>query len=83
MKRETLLLQDYNGNLNGYSITNPYGELTKCITFEVKQYDYDSLKEKIMESTEITEHGKSELFEDWDYVTHTKLERNGGYFFEQ
>jgi hypothetical protein len=83
MERETLILNDYDYNLKGYSITNPFGELTKCITFEVEHYDFDLLKEKITESVEITEHGKAELFEDWNYVTRTKLERNGGYFFNQ
>lgn len=82
MKKERLLLQDYNENLQGYSITNAYGPLEKCIIFKVEKYDYDALKNAINTSNEITEHGKSELFNHWDYVTRTKLERNGGYFFD-
>lgn len=67
----------------GYPITNAFGELQECIFFDVNIWDYDSLKEMITKSSEITEKAKNELFKDWDYVTKTKLERNGGYFFKQ
>lgn len=81
MERKTLCLDDYISEV-GYVISNPFEvEGIEEIVFKVKKGDYETLKEMIAKSDKISEYGKKNLFEDWDYVK-TKLYRNGGFFFD-
>lgn len=81
MEKTRCILWGYDEEEMGYVISDTNSDSNTIEVFKVDEHDYVELKKLISVSKLITEHGKKELFEDWEYVTNTKIERNGGYFF--